>query len=290
MHEVKLASIELDASIQCRAAIDTATVNEYAERMTAGVQFPPVVLFSAGSRNWIGDGWHRVLSASQIGALSIAAEVHDGGRAAALKHALGANATHGHKRTNADKRRCVEIALREFPNMSNRVIAEMCGVDHKTVADARPVPTGEIPQFIGKDGKRRPAKCDAPPRQPERLPAEVRVEQISALASSGHNVEQIASELQIGRQQVSKLIDAHRIPITPHARPTHGAKSGKLSADRVYEETVNALTGIAQGLNLARSRPLTIGKEAASALLAEARASLTSINAMVKKLKEIASA
>lgn len=45
-----------------------------------------------------------------------------------LKHALGANAAHGHQRTNADKRRCVEIALREFAGMSNRAIADMCGV------------------------------------------------------------------------------------------------------------------------------------------------------------------
>ena len=33
---ILLSAIELDASIQCRADIDIATVNEYAEAMQAG--------------------------------------------------------------------------------------------------------------------------------------------------------------------------------------------------------------------------------------------------------------
>ena len=85
---VALRTIERDTSIQCRAAIDVGVVNDYAERMTSGDQFPPVVLFADGARYYIGDGWHRVLAADQIGALDISATVAPGGRAVALKHAL----------------------------------------------------------------------------------------------------------------------------------------------------------------------------------------------------------
>lgn len=42
------------------------------------------------------------------------------------------------RRSNADKRRAVEIALREFSNMSDRAIAELCGVHHDMVRSSRP--------------------------------------------------------------------------------------------------------------------------------------------------------
>jgi len=83
---VKLANIERDMSIQCRATLDTATINEYAERMTSGDVFPSVVLFGTSANAWIGDGWHRIAASDQIGALDIDAEIRPGGRVDALKH------------------------------------------------------------------------------------------------------------------------------------------------------------------------------------------------------------
>jgi len=68
---VDLKVIELDVSIQCRAALDGDVVAEYAEAMEAGAEFPPVQLFGTDARCWIGDGWHRVAAAKQIGALEI---------------------------------------------------------------------------------------------------------------------------------------------------------------------------------------------------------------------------
>jgi hypothetical protein len=158
--KVKLANIELDASIQCRASINTDTVNEYAESMTAGEKFPPVELFGAADSCLIGDGWHRVLAARQIGAVDIDANMHSGGRVDALRFALSANASNGLRRTNADKRRCVEIALKEFPRLSDNAIAQLCGVDNHTVKAARPVNLGnsQVEKRMGLDGKERPAR------------------------------------------------------------------------------------------------------------------------------------
>lgn len=155
---VHLSAIERDSTIQCRATIDVATVNEYAERMTEGDEFPPIVLFAVNGKHWIGDGWHRLLAAEHIGALTIPAEVRDGGRVEALKYALGANAAHGHRRTNADKRRCVEIALREFPKLSSRAIAEMCGTGKDLVESSRQLAESASSTRTGLDGKERPAK------------------------------------------------------------------------------------------------------------------------------------
>jgi hypothetical protein len=61
--KIRVDSIDLDVSIQCRANINTGTVNEYAERMIEGDKFPPVVLFGTEKRSWIGDGRHRIMAA-----------------------------------------------------------------------------------------------------------------------------------------------------------------------------------------------------------------------------------
>ena len=73
--------------------------------------------------------------------------------------ALGSNALHGHRRTNADKRRCVEIALREFPGLSSRAIAQTCGVSIDTVCRIRPeqVSESDTSTRTGQDGKQYPA-------------------------------------------------------------------------------------------------------------------------------------
>jgi hypothetical protein len=157
--DIGLKTIERDTTIQCRASIDVATVNEYAERMTEGDDFPPIVLFATNGKHWVGDGWHRLWAAEHIGALTIPAEVRKGGRVEALKHALGANAAHGHRRTNADKRRCVEIALREFPKLSAREVAKLCGVADSFVGDQRrQVQSDCTSRVTGADGKQYPAK------------------------------------------------------------------------------------------------------------------------------------
>lgn len=156
---LKLSCIEMDTSIQCRASIDTATVSEYAERMTEGDAFPPVIVYGTSGRCWIADGWHRIMAANQIGLLDIAATVTPGGRIDALKAALSANSAHGIRRTNQDKRRAVEIALREFPKLSSRIIAEMCGVSAPTVTAVAETCKSFTPAetVTGSDGKQYPA-------------------------------------------------------------------------------------------------------------------------------------
>lgn len=156
---IKLKAVQRDTGIQTRAEINMETVNAYADSMTEGAKFPPVVLFGTESKCWIGDGWHRVMAAEQIGALDINAELRAGGRIDALKFALAANAAHGLRRSNADKRRCVEIAVREFSGLSDNAIAQMCGVSNHAVKAARPVTLENIQpeKRTGADGKQYPA-------------------------------------------------------------------------------------------------------------------------------------
>lgn len=169
---IELGQIQMDTSIQCRASINSETVTDYAECMTEGNEFPPVVLFGVNGKFWIADGWHRIMAAKQVGYTDIQADVMSGGRVEALKYALSANTSNGMRRTNEDKKRCVEIALAEFGNLSSRAIAEMCGVSDRYVGRVRDVSGANNAHLTGKDGKQYPASK----RKPEPEPSEESIE------------------------------------------------------------------------------------------------------------------
>lgn len=140
---INLSQIEFDATTQCRASINNEAVAEYTELWVEHGDKPgspfdsDPVLFMDGTRFWIGDGWHRATSAKRAKRTSIPAEVRTGTRQDAIQFALGANRTNGVRRTNADKRRAVEVALHEFPDWSNRTIADASGVSEFLVRDIR---------------------------------------------------------------------------------------------------------------------------------------------------------
>ena len=95
----------------------------------------------------------------------------------ALRLALRENATHGQRRTNADKRKAVETALmdEEWGAKSDREIAGLCAVSHMTVNRVREElgAAGRLSQsdkpILGKDGRStdgyRKPKPAAPPEQ-----------------------------------------------------------------------------------------------------------------------------
>lgn len=134
-----IASITLDDEIQPRQQLDETVVAEYSEAMKCGAVFPPVIVYYDGSKFWLADGFHRVCANQKNNAQEILAEVKPGTRREACLYAVGANAAHGLRRTNADKRRSVERLLRddEWSQWSNREIARRCGVDHVTVGNVR---------------------------------------------------------------------------------------------------------------------------------------------------------
>jgi len=135
---IQLSKIDIKAGTQVRAAINEETVCEYAEAMQdENHSFPPVILFYDGSRYVLADGFHRFLAASRNGDEDILAIVNPGTEYDALRFALSANVDHGLRRTNADKRRAVEIALKEWPKESDRQIARTCAVSHPFVMGIR---------------------------------------------------------------------------------------------------------------------------------------------------------
>ena len=87
----------------------------------------------------------------------------------AFIYSLGANATHGKRRTNADKRRAVERALHDeaLRRYSDRRLAQMCKVSNRFVSGVRQdlEISGEIPfeaELVSADGSLY-ERLDGPP-------------------------------------------------------------------------------------------------------------------------------
>ncbi len=133
--ELFINFIRRDGDTQPRAAIDETTVSEYVEAMEEGAIFPPVTVFFDGEHFWLADGFHRVQAAETIGLLKVTVEVKQGSLRDAVLYSCGANATHGLRRSNADKRRAVLRLLedREWSQWSDRSMARRCGVSHDLV-------------------------------------------------------------------------------------------------------------------------------------------------------------
>lgn len=125
-----LALIRIDGGTQARVELDQNTVTEYAEAYKTGAEFPPVTVFFDGTDRWLADGFHRYFGAKSAGKTQIYETIVPGTLRDAVLFSLKANATHGLKRSNADKRKAVETLLRdqEWAEWSDRKIAELTGV------------------------------------------------------------------------------------------------------------------------------------------------------------------
>ena len=131
--------IRIDGGTQARVALNQDTVSEYAEAYRQGAEFPPVIVFFDGADRWLADGFHRYFGAVAAGLTQIREKVTPGTKRDAVLYSLNANATHGLRRTNADKRKAVETLLAdaEWAEWSDREIAKQCGVGHPFVAAIR---------------------------------------------------------------------------------------------------------------------------------------------------------
>lgn len=176
--------IGLDDVTQMRQGVSHETVREYAEALEQGAEFPPVIVYFDGRRHWLADGFHRARAHRFLSLPEIKADVREGTQRDAILHAVGANASHGLRRTNADKRRAVEALLKdeEWSKWSNREIARRCLVDEGTVRKLRQPICGisaDAPRTVERGGTtftqntanigQRPA-APTPPPTLERMP------------------------------------------------------------------------------------------------------------------------
>ncbi len=152
---LKLSELRIDGGTQPRVEMNEEVIADYAELIRSGITFPPVTVFFDGAAYWLADGFHRYHAHRRIGRDTIFAEVQDGGLREALLHSVGANAKHGLRRTNADKRKAVETMLyNEYVSKdgsgnpwSSREIARRCCVSERMVRSAREVLIAAVPDY-----------------------------------------------------------------------------------------------------------------------------------------------
>lgn len=136
--EVAIADIVMDAELQMRAGMQMQTVAEYAEILSEKNKkwpFPPVELMRRKDGSLVlVDGWHRVEAARRNDWETVSARVSSGTDNQIFEAALAANAEHGLRRTNDDKRKAVAAALKKWPGSDARKIAKKCCVSHTFVS------------------------------------------------------------------------------------------------------------------------------------------------------------
>ncbi len=151
--------INLTAGTQSRLTIDFKTIERYREDMIEGrwnYQESPPVIFLDDNNYYPGDGHHRIKSAKLAG-VKIYCEIRRGTLREAIRYSCSANQRPSLHRTNADKRRAVELMyqslIEEFGSLDAipqsqggarkeqdwgiRKIAKHVGVGKSLVSDVR---------------------------------------------------------------------------------------------------------------------------------------------------------
>jgi hypothetical protein len=149
-----LGKIRTDGATQARERMDLATVADYAADYLDGIRLPPGVVFFDGECFWLACGFHRYRARVEAGFLDMECEVRKGTLDDARWYAAGTNKDQNAlRRSNADKRIAVEMALRAKPTASDSAIAEQVGVDHKTVGSIRRDLGNSQVERTGRDGR-----------------------------------------------------------------------------------------------------------------------------------------
>lgn len=181
--------IEATGATQVRVRISPELVQDYQEALSNGAIFPPIICFAEeGSERYIlADGFHRLQAHLNFGAEAIQVEMHDGGVGEALDYALSANEGHGARRTSADKRHAVQMALKDprHKDRSIRDIADLCRVSKSLVHDIKQEQNKDKRQVSEKDSKGNKEPAAGNERQTREPPSQEEIDKAELMEACG---------------------------------------------------------------------------------------------------------
>lgn len=250
-----------------RAGQNTDTLTEYTEAVAGGADLPAVTLFGypdgEAERFCLGDGGHRLEAWTRAGRTKVPGLVEmfatrDDAERAAYAHAAAANADHGLRRSNADKRAAVRTTITRPENaaLSDRQVAKLCRVNHELVGRVRHEMTaaGNLTGPASTHGRDyRPAPAPAggggtasgqtypistPP--PDTYPAE------NAAPAFADDYTPSDDELAAMRESDAASVLPLR-PATNHRPPS--------DPNHPYAELMKAVTGLSRAITLAINDP-----------------------------------
>jgi hypothetical protein len=163
--KIKLSLITIDAGTQSRQKINQDVVNDYAQLLSEGAIFPPIVVF--GEKNILADGWHRYFAHRAAGIKDIEIDSREGGVRDAIFYGFGANKSRGLQMNQEDTRSIIGRLLmdNEWAKLGDRKIADHVGVSSTTVLRLR--------QAMEGDGKLEKANTKTYVRQGKEIEVDV---------------------------------------------------------------------------------------------------------------------
>lgn len=304
-----IEQILVDPRCQARAAIDHATVAEYADLLRVGVSLGEVDVFDVGGELYLVDGFHRRAAHIATGSTFLVVRVVGKGTIEeAIWYATAANVAHGLRRTNADKRRAVELALESGIGVeqSNRALAVHVGVSDKLVADVREeweaarAPAGANESHVGaaeagangsqvssedtskrrqgRDGKSYPAskperaRHDAPtiPPTPPPVASQETIQAMARGIEEARELDALSNELRYDPDPLAgtALADAPPKPATATPMPAYGPVLERIET-AVRSLRLKARTELPPELNALRQRVESGLRSVEQALLAD---------------------
>lgn len=191
---IAIADLTLDPEMQFREKIREEAVAEYAQAMTNGAVFPPLVVVRDEKHNWLVDGFHRRLALLEIGAKDARVTFQSGTRQDAILFAAGANSKQGLRPTHSEKRKAMEALLRH-PACSTWTTSQIAAhVGASRAAALRCVHDLEQRGVI--EARDRSFKCAS------RTVLKLSPEEVKKQSESGKSYTQIADECGVSRTAV----------------------------------------------------------------------------------------
>lgn len=177
---LNLGALVLDPKLQSRVETNEQTIEEYAEAIKLGDEFPALLSYFDGTHYWLVDGYHRYHAHKKAGKAGVSCEIVNGTFTDAVLRATSVNSKHGMRRTYADKRKAVMTLLDDFEwsQWSNAEIARHCGVSPTFVANLREsggpaevkykTATGKVMTKAKANNKAKEPELKEPPKEEQK--------------------------------------------------------------------------------------------------------------------------
>lgn len=160
---ISVKDIDVNGSPHVRGEYRMEVAEEYSEFYKQKKHgMPDPVLFKVVDKLFVGDGMHRIAAMEIAKATTQTFEVIDGTWHDCVKFALRSNVANGIRRSNSDKRACAILAVKEFPSLSNVLLADSCAVGDDLIGEVRKEMEDKklIPRLekrTGADGRSMPS-------------------------------------------------------------------------------------------------------------------------------------
>ena len=149
---------------------------------------------------------------------------------------MGSNADHGKRRSNADKRRSVELLLKDqdWTSWSDREIAKQCAVSHPFVAEIRKGQSPSLVTFPVSERTYTTKHGTAATMQTSNIGGKVKTDAEIEAAERRKVIKEsdaFIAEMKLKEKNVCELIDAHNIPAEYHAALIEASKGWAVNSD-----------------------------------------------------------